>query len=492
MKGAIQIQSLIGKADNLPTLPGIAIKLLQAVQKQEPNINEISKILSSDIALAAKILKMVNSSFYSLSSRITTVDHAIKLLGLNTVKNLALSFSLITVLHKKGGVNINYAQFWKDSLLGAIATKSIAKTIHPSSVEDAFFLGLLQDIGSLALACCLPEQYCVILSESNRHVAQYHQMENHHLGLNHMEVGEYLTKSWGLPAAFYIPIGHHHDPSQLSEKDADCSTRTKLLHLSSLYIDVFNTPDINIQLKTIDHFIQQYGFTGKFNTADLAKEIHQQAQDVFPIFDIQLKDDKDYANLLEKAKLEVAKLSFEMINELLEKNKEIQSLREQTNLDGMTSILNYKGFCEAFGRELSRAERYKSPLSLIFADIDYFKNVNDTFGHQAGDHALKAVAVCLKKGIRESDILARYGGEEFALILPETDIDSALLVAERLRKAVQSQQISFKDKTIAVTMSFGVACLPSNQNLSSDSFIKLADDALYKAKRKGRNSCCTA
>jgi diguanylate cyclase (GGDEF)-like protein len=188
----------------------------------------------------------------------------------------------------------------------------------------------------------------------------------------------------------------------------------------------------------------------------------------------------------------VAKLSFEMINELLEKNKEIQFLREQTNLDGMTSILNYKGFCEAFGRELSRAERYKSPLSLIFADIDYFKNVNDTFGHQAGDHALKAVAVCLKKGIRESDILARYGGEEFALILPETDIDSALLVAERLREAIQSQQISFKDKTIAVTMSFGVACLPSNQNLSSDNFIKLADDALYKAKRKGRNSCCTA
>jgi two-component system, cell cycle response regulator len=304
-----------------------------------------------------------------------------------------------------------------------------------------------------------------------------------------MEVGEYLTKSWGLPETFYIPIGHHHCPHNLSENVLDITTRTKLLHLSSLYIDVFNTSDINIHLGTIDHFVREYGFSGKLNTADLAKEIYQQAQDVLPVFEIQLKDDKDYANLLATAKLEMTKLSFEMIIELLEKNKEIEFLREQTVLDGMTSILNYKGFCESLSRELSRAERYKKSLSLIFADIDYFKMVNDTFGHQAGDHALKAVAVCLKNSLRVSDILARYGGEEFAVILPETNIENALLVAERLRKSIQSQQICYKEKTISLTMSFGIACLPSNHNLSSDRFIKMADDALYKAKKQGRNRC---
>jgi diguanylate cyclase (GGDEF)-like protein len=263
-----------------------------------------------------------------------------------------------------------------------------------------------------------------------------------------------------------------------------------MLHLSSLFVDMFNTSDINIQMGTIDHFIKEYGLSDKFDAADLTKEIHRQAQDVFPIFDVQFKDDRDYAELLDKAKAEMAKLSAEMIAELLEKTREIEFLREQTTIDSMTSIHNYKGFCECLDRELSRAKRYKNPLSVIFADIDYFKPVNDTFGHQAGDHALKAVAAVLKKGIRNTDYLARYGGEEFAIILPEANIESAFLVAERLRESIQSQNIVYKKKTISLTMSFGVACASTNQNLSSDSLIKMADDALYNAKNQGRNRCC--
>jgi diguanylate cyclase (GGDEF)-like protein len=222
----------------------------------------------------------------------------------------------------------------------------------------------------------------------------------------------------------------------------------------------------------------------------LGKEVHAQAQDVLPIFDIQFKNDRDYANLLDKSKAEMAKLSVEMINELLEKNKEIEFLREQTTIDSMTSIHNYKGFSEYLSRELSRAKRYKRPLSLIFSDIDHFKLVNDTFGHLAGDCALKAVAICLKNGLREADYLARYGGEEFAIILPESNIESAFLVAERLREKIKSQNIVYKDKAISLTMSFGVGCMPTNQDLSSDSLIKMADDALYKAKAQGRNRCC--
>ena len=172
------------------------------------------------------------------------------------------------------------------------------------------------------------------------------------------------------------------------------------------------------------------------------------------------------------------------------KNREIEFLREQTTIDSMTSIHNYKGFCECLNREMNRAKRYKKPLSVIFADIDHFKAVNDTFGHQAGDHALKAVAVSLRKGVRDTDYLARYGGEEFAIILPEANIESAFLVAERLRENIRSQHIAYKDKTISLTMSFGVACMPSNQSLSSDKLIKMADDALYKAKNQGRNRCC--
>ena len=443
MKTTQEIDAIVSKSDNLPTLPGIAIKLLQAVQKKEPNLSEIGKLLTNDAALTAKILKLVNSSFYSLSSKVTTVDHAIKLLGLNTVKNLALSFSLITGFQKNGARAIDHHLFWKNSLIGAIGAKLLAKKIDPHSSEDAFSLGLLQDIGSLTLACCLPEQYGMILSDARNQVAKYHSAENLHLGLNHMEVGEYLAKSWGLPEAFYVPIGHHHNPQNVSPDKADLRKRAQMLHLSSLFIDVFNTADIGLQMGTIEHFSKQYGLAGVFDPAGLSREIHSQTQDVFPIFEVQFQDERDYAELLNTAKAEMAKLSVEMIAELLEKNREIEFLREQTTIDGMTSIHNYKGFCDCLTREMGRAKRYKKPLSLIFADIDHFKLINDTYGHQAGDHALRAVAVTLQKGLRQSDYLARYGGEEFAIILPETPIEAAFHVAERLRESIQSQAIAY-------------------------------------------------
>jgi two-component system, cell cycle response regulator len=489
MKFSKEIQVLAGRADNLPTLPGIAIRLLEAVKKTEPNITEIGVILSNDSALTAKLLKLVNSSFYGLSSKVTTVDHAIKLLGLNTVKNLALSFSLTTGLSNKA-IAINYDQFWKDSLFGAIAAKLLADKIHPQFAEDAFFLGLLQDIGSLALAFGLPDQYSLILSEANKQVSKYHPAESQHLGLNHMELGEYLTRSWGLPETFYIPIGHHHEPQNLPCESRDCGERAKILHLSSLYIDVFNTSDINFQVGAIGHFCKEYGFAGRLDSAELAKEIHQQARDVFMFFDVPFKEDRDYVDLLNTAKSEMAKLSTEMIAEPFEKNRQIEFLKEQATTDSMTSIHNYKGFSEFLSREINHAKRYNKPLSLIFADIDHFKEVNDTFGHQPGDYAVKAVATALQKQLRGADYLARYGGEEFAVVLPETDIMSAFPVAERLRETIKSLKIVYKEKAISVTMSFGVACMPPNKSLSSDSLIKMADNALYRAKNQGRNCCC--
>jgi diguanylate cyclase (GGDEF)-like protein len=127
---------------------------------------------------------------------------------------------------------------------------------------------------------------------------------------------------------------------------------------------------------------------------------------------------------------------------------------------------------------------------LIFADIDHFKSLNDNYGHQAGDHALKIVADSLKNELRDSDNIARYGGEEFVSILPEMNTDDALKVSERLREKIKSIKMSYNGNSFNVTMNFGVATLPNNQKVSSDKFIKMADEALYRAKGQGRNRSC--
>ena len=247
-----------------------------------------------------------------------------------------------------------------------------------------------------------------------------------------------------------------------------------------------------VGLGVIEHKLKENELAGKIDATDLGKQVQRQAREIFPIFDIELKSELDYVVILEQAKAEMSKVSVEMIKALIEKDQEIDFLREQTTLDALTSISNLKGFYECLNREISRATRYKSPLSLIFSDIDHFKKVNDTHGHLAGDHALKTVAVCLKRELRQSDFLARYGGEEFALILAETDLDKAFLVAERLREKIALQKFVYKGISISITMSFGVASLPADRKLTPEAFLKQADEALYRAKEQGRNRCCLA
>src|SRR5215470_7944994 len=160
-----------------------------------------------------------------------------------------------------------------------------------------------------------------------------------------------------------------------------------------------------------------------------------------------------------------------------------------TTVDGLTQIYNKRYFLETLEREISRAHRYHRDLSLIMFDIDFFKNVNDTHGHLAGDSVLKQLAQVLKGRIRREDIMARYGGEEFAIILPEIGVANALVFAEKVRKIIEKTPFKFEDQKIPITVSVGVAQVgPAVQ--STLEFIKAADDKLYLAKQEGRNRVC--
>jgi len=483
------LKDLSQKIGKLPTLPGVAIKILQAMQRETPNIAEISEVISADGPLSAKVLRVVNSPFYGLSKKITSVHQAIVYLGLNAVKNLALSFSLLRGFAPKRKGAFDYVQFSKDSLVGAVAAKSLTEKINRRHGENAFFLGLLQNIGMLIMVESMPDEYEKVIGEAGSIGRPLHEIEKNLLGINHMEVGEFVTHSWGLPATFNVPIGFHHCPERLACPLDDIEQLTRILHLSSLYIDLFKSSDLNAGYAEIEKHIQAYKLTSVVDKSDFAEEVAEGVKSIFPIFDLQI-DEKKHIEIIDAARSELADLSSELLNQVNSQAQCLDQLRQQVGLDSMTQLYNHERFMEILYQEISRAARYKTPLSIIMADVDHFKSINDFFGHQAGDHALKCVSAQLKKLLRDSDHIARYGGEEFAIILPMTPLKDTLLTAERLRKSIESQKIIYDERLISVTMSFGIASWEINREIDVEGFVKMADEALYDAKNTGRNKCC--
>ncbi len=157
-------------------------------------------------------------------------------------------------------------------------------------------------------------------------------------------------------------------------------------------------------------------------------------------------------------------------------------------VDDKTGLYNFRAFQRKLAEEWQRAKRYTVPLSLVFFDIDQFKRVNDTLGHPAGDRVLEEFSTLVTGGARANDVAARYGGEEFAVILPHTDAEMAVRVAERIRRAVQEFVFLEGDTPTQITVSAGVATMPTTPGVDSmDALVRAADEALLAAKDRGRN-----
>jgi len=170
-----------------------------------------------------------------------------------------------------------------------------------------------------------------------------------------------------------------------------------------------------------------------------------------------------------------------------ELRKSNQLLLELAQSDPLTRLFNRRALREKLESELNRCQRNGKPCALIMADIDHFKQVNDNYGHQAGDDILIAVADLLHDQLRPYDLAARYGGEEFCLVLPETNLEQARMTAERIRQEITQLRFSGELENLRLTISLGITSTDTKIMISQDELIHLADEALYLAKNNGRN-----
>jgi diguanylate cyclase (GGDEF)-like protein len=159
--------------------------------------------------------------------------------------------------------------------------------------------------------------------------------------------------------------------------------------------------------------------------------------------------------------------------------------------DGLTRLANRRAFERQLRSEWSRSRRYRQPLSLLMADIDHFKDVNDRFGHQVGDRVLRQAAQTIRSAVRECDFVARYGGEEFAVILPQTGLESSLVLAERIKAAVQRKPLVTRPGPVRLTLSLGLSDSTAPEADDPLDLVRLADHALYLSKAGGRDRITT-
>jgi two-component system cell cycle response regulator len=475
----------IRRCPNLPSLPAIAVQVLELTQKADVDIAEIARIISKDPALSGKILKTVNSSFYGRGQHISTISRALVILGLQSVKTLVLGFSLVTTLTNSKPQGFKHLAYWRRSIYAATAARNIAAKVKLVQQEEAFLASLLQDIGMLVLDRVLGAEYGRIYERAQSH-ADLLDAERRTLNADHAEVGALMTEMWKLPPLLSTPIAAHHKPQTVS--DPVLSKLAAVVSLSGTCAEIFVEAPAAETIASVRKAFQEQHRIDEADCDQLLDKIGKDTREVASLFEINIGSSTSFDDVLKKANDALIEITLQTQRQVTALREQNDQLRTRVITDALTGLANRGRFDEFLAQAVEMALRSRQCLALIMADVDKFKSFNDRYGHQTGDTVLKAVGKIVSSAARPTDLAARYGGEEMALILPDTNRQIAATVAESMRRAIQLKKIAGPGVQLTVTASFGVAMIePGGPLRESSHLLKAADMALYAAKTGGRN-----
>jgi len=479
----IQIEDVLN-CPSLPSLPAVAAKLIELTGDPDVQISEIAKTVQQDQALAGKVLKTVNSSYYGLANRCGSIDRAMGFLGLNTVKSLVLGFSLVETTSSTDHDGFDMIGHWRRTLMGATASRSLAERFGISDKDEVFTAALFQDMGMLATFTAIRGQYLDTIRDIEH--GNVSPIETSKFGFTHATVGAALARKWSLPENIAEAIAFHHDPEMARTGDIEM---IRAVSLGTQVAEALSAKAPSSAIRKIERQTAAWFPKQKIDMPELFADVNESAKELASLFNTEIGDLKDVQLLMSQAQERGLEHQISM-------QRQTESLEKQAFTDGLTGIPNRKEFDTRMESEFAKFQESGGDFAVLFFDADKFKSVNDTHGHAVGDAVLVELAKRATDTVGDRGCVCRYGGEEFSVILPGCTVHEAEGIAERVRSGIADQLFDIRGcdegpDELPISVSIGVSSVdagPADRLLNAGQMVGEADAGVYAAKEAGRNN----
>ena len=481
------LKSRLQVAVSFPSPPAIALQIIELANDPQISAGKVANLIAKDPGLATKVLRVANSPMYSKRRKSDNLRQALVTLGLNATVSLALGFSLVSNYQRAKDSGLDYPRFWRRSIFCAAAARHWAGRVADANADDVFLAALLQDIAILAIDRVQRGFYSDLCTQASHQ--EFIEYEVSRIGADHAALGAWLLRHWKLPESLCATVeashGSDHGPLTATGQCLSVANRCADALLDAQSADVQALADTassilqlepTLALETITTLMGEISEVGRlFDTsifdADFTSAIADQARELLSVRSAQ--SDRDVAILTEKTE---------------DLKHRMQELEVKHQRDALTGVYTRAFIDELLLQEFTNAQTSGWPLSVVFADLDAFKKVNDTYGHAVGDAVLAGAAKSIMAVLRDSDYVGRYGGEEFLILLPGVSEDSAGIVCERLLAGLRRTRHSYSAGHIHVTISLGLATHSEQTPFpNAKALTEAADRSLYSAKRGGRD-----
>lgn len=616
----------------LPAPKGVAMEVISLTQRENASNMQIARLIGSDPALSVRIIKAANVLLGHASRPVATVNDAVTVLGARALRQLVLGIALIVDYRRGDCHQFDYRRYWTHSLLTGIAARHLSEHVRLAASEEVFVLGLLGNIGRLALATVHPEAFGAVLDGAeDMALDELLHEESARFGCDETDLSEAILADMHFPEIFQRLVRNFRVPQRSTV--AEGSREWRLMHLlfaAELMADLYLAPQtdngklaarLKLQAAGIGVDEEALGAIGDMCARDwkewssllsiggwimpdFSELLKQETPEVdadmqvqsfvgktsYPMRVLVVEDDSPTRTLLEQllrtaghevlavknglealramsqqipqlvltdwmmpemdgltlcrrmrgsmelqgvyvlmltaltsneqlveafdagaddylskplvksvfmARLKAAQRVVRMQEELAYDREQLERfstelaasnerLQRLALTDALTELPNRRFAMDRLEQEWALVKRLNRMLSCMMLDIDHFKSINDRFGHPAGDEALRAVSQVLRQSARTQDVVCRYGGEEFLLICPDTELEEAVLCAERLRLNIAAMPLSLQDSPVGLTVSVGVVAVRPGSDTMENLLLR-ADNCLYAAKEAGRN-----